>query len=76
MTIDEFILKFKEALDIDENILITEKSNLKDLNEWDSLGYISIMDMVDDIYGVTIEADNLKQCEIVDDIYRFIKNKQ
>lgn len=65
---NQFIKTFKEALDIEEKE-ITLATVLKTLDVWDSMGYISIMSMIDEEFGVEVTAKLLKECVTVADIY-------
>jgi acyl carrier protein len=68
--VNEFIKKFKDALDIEGVLDI--KVELEELEEWDSMGYISIMFMLDEEYGKEVSADQLKACETLADLYKLV----
>ena len=67
---NEFIEKFKEALDIEGEYDLTVE--LEDFKEWDSMGYISIMSMIDEEYGKEVNADQLKACKTLADLYELV----
>ena len=67
---NEFIEKFKEALDIKDEFDINEE--LEEFKEWDSMGYISIMSMLDEEYGKEVNADQLKACKTLADLYELV----
>jgi len=69
-TVNEFIEKFKEALDIEGEFDINVE--LEEFAEWDSMGYISIMSMLDDEYGKEVNANQLKVCKTLVDLYELI----
>jgi len=62
--------KFKEALDIEGEFDLNVE--LEDFKEWDSMGYISIMSMLDDEYGKEVNADQLKACKTLADLYKLV----
>jgi len=62
--------KFKEALDIKDEFDI--KLELEEFKEWDSMGYISIMSMIDEEYGKEVNADQLKACKTLADLYELV----
>jgi acyl carrier protein len=62
--------KFKEALDIEGEFDINVE--LEEFAEWDSMGYISIMSMLDDEYGKEVNANQLKVCKTLADLYELI----
>jgi len=68
--VNEFIEKFKEALDIKDEFDINEE--LEEFKEWDSMGYISIMSMLDEEYGKEVNADQLKACKTLADLYELV----
>lgn len=59
---EEFIEELKDALEIeDEDQEITIETNLKDLEEYDSLSVLSIIAMIDKNFGKQIpSADFIK----------------
>ncbi len=67
---NEFIKKLKEALDIEGELDIN--SELEKLEEWDSMGYISIMSMLDEEYGKEVNANQLKACKTLADLYKLV----
>ena len=69
-TVNEFIRKFKEALDIGSEFDIN--AELEEFEEWDSMGYISIMSMLDEEYGKEVNANQLKNCKTLADLYELV----
>lgn len=67
---NEFIEKFKEALDIKGEFDISVE--LEEFEEWDSMGYISVMSMLDEEYGEEVNADQLKACKTLADLYELV----
>lgn len=68
----KFIKNFKEALDIEE-VEVMEDTILEEIEEWDSVGYISTMAMIDEEYDQVVSANNLKKCKSVSDIFNLIE---
>ena len=66
----EFIEKFKEALDIEGEFDINVE--LEEFKEWDSMGYISVMSMLDEEYGKEVNANQLKGCKTLADLYELV----
>ena len=57
MKTDDFINELKEALEIeDEDQEITLETNLKELEEYDSLSVLSIIAMIDKYFGKQIPS--------------------
>ena len=67
---NEFIEKFKEALDIKGEFDINVE--LEEFKEWDSMGYISVMSMLDEEYGKEVNANQLKDCKTLADLYKLV----
>ncbi len=59
MKTEDFINELKEALETeDEDQEISLKTNLKDLEEYDSLSVLSIIAMIDKYFGKQIPSSN------------------
>ena len=59
MKIDDFINELKEALEIeDEDQEITLETDLKELEEYDSLSVLSIIAMIDKYFGKQISSSD------------------
>lgn len=66
MKIKEFILGLEEELEI-ENTL-DSNTNLKDLDEWDSMAAMLLIGYVSNSFGVTLNADDLKNITTIDSL--------
>lgn len=67
---NEFIEKFKKALDVEGEFDINVE--LEEFVEWDSMGYISVMSMLDEEYGKEVNANQLKACKTLADLYKLV----
>lgn len=72
MMVSDFISKFSEALDI-EALTINESTEFRNLDEWDSLAYLSIIAMLDEEYGIQIENVEFKKLRTISDIIAYIE---
>lgn len=69
---EKFISSLKEVLEIgDREIQLTDK--FRDYPEWDSLGRLSLIALLDSDYGVQIEAEAFKKLETVGDLLNEVK---
>ncbi len=59
-----FIERLAEALDA-EPAELAGSTVLDTLDGWDSLGHLATIAMVDELFGKTISAMNLRQCRTV-----------
>lgn len=68
-----FLTKFRELLRITDRDLQLEE-NFRDYDEWNSLVFISLIDMIDEEFDVIIEGKNFKQLNTNLDIVKAIKS--
>jgi len=52
---------------------IVETTRLKDLENWDSIGLLSVIAIVDENYRVTLDAGALFRCETVSDLVKLVE---
>lgn len=71
MTKNEFLEELKEAMHRDEDL--SEDMILDDIDEWDSLAFVSIMVFFKNKIGIKITAEDLKQCEKINDLLNLAK---
>tara|TARA_Y100000589_G_C27000191_1_gene566385 strand:- start:357 stop:581 length:225 start_codon:yes stop_codon:yes gene_type:complete len=62
-----FLSKFIEELGLEEST--TLDSNLEEIG-WDSLAVITAIAIFDEVYGVTLNVEKLKNCKILKDIIK------
>lgn len=63
---NEFILGLGEELEIETTL--ENATNLKDLDEWDSMAAMILIGFVSNEFGVTLNADDLKEITTVDSL--------
>lgn len=64
MKIEEFISIFKEELEIEEAI-IDINTNIKDLDEWDSLTGLMLIGFVANKFDVTLNLDDIQSISTI-----------
>ena len=70
---EEFIEELKDALEIeDEDKKITLETNLKDLEEYDSLSVLSIIAMIDKNFGKQIPSADFTKVTTVNTLMDLI----
>lgn len=62
-----------EIFEIDE---ITSDTILRDLELWDSLSVISLLAVLDETYGINIEATELAEVITVSDLFAFVEQRR
>ena len=70
----KFIEKFKETLELD-GVEINLETKFRDLENWDSISFLSVLAMLDEEYGVSIEGNNFRKLETIEDLINEIKTK-
>ncbi|SHM04957.1 Acyl carrier protein [Xylanibacter ruminicola] len=76
MEINEFIKNFADQFDDTDASEITAETNFRDLEEWSSMIGLSVLNMSEKKYGVTLTFDELKSANTVQELFDVIANKQ
>jgi acyl carrier protein len=72
---EQFINKFKEILEIThEEISLDTK--FRDLENWDSLSFLSVLAMLDEEFDVLIEGNDFRKLVTIEDLINEIRKKQ
>lgn len=66
--IKSFLNKFEDCLEIDIDTLSLE-TKFKELAEWDSLGLLNFMAMLEDEYNIQISRKELDDLVTLNDVY-------
>ena len=69
---EKFIELFANLFDETDINVFTPQTRFKELEEWSSLITLSIIAMVDEIYGVEIKADDLRKAETIGDLFEIV----
>jgi acyl carrier protein len=75
MEISIFLQKFLEILDDNDKTLLNADSSFRDLVEWNSLTALSLIAMVDEIYGVRLTGEDIRTSITLTDIFDKITSK-
>lgn len=76
MEIKEFIENFVDQFDDLEVSEVTPNSVMRDFEEWSSMIGLSLLNMIDKEYGVTLTFDELKGAITVQNLYDVVANKK
>ena len=71
---NEQLTLIADALDAEKE-LITPGKTLEELEEWDSMGVIAIISMLDKKYKVQLKADQIKALKTVNDILEYMQER-
>jgi len=73
MTKHKLLEKIKETLQREENLSLDMK--LKDIEEWDSLGIISMIALYDQLFSIVLTLEQLNSCKTVEDVINLVGDK-
>lgn len=76
MEIKEFIKNFVDQFDDLELADVTPETVMRDIEEWSSMIGLSLLNMAEKEYGVTLTFDELRNAITVQDLFNAIANKQ
>lgn len=76
MEIKEFIENFAAQFDDTDASEIKAETVFKELDEWSSLIALSVISMVDEEYGVTLNANDMLSAVTIDDLFNTVKSRQ
>ena len=76
MEIERFIDLFAAEFDETDRSVFTAETHFKALEEWNSMLVMVIMTMVDNEYGVTLKANDLKKAVTIKDLFETIRAYQ
>ena len=69
MTINEFIAKFAEAIELEDASALSASTEFRKLKEWDSLAYLSVIALLDEEFNVQIEMDDFRKLNTIQEIF-------
>lgn len=72
---EKFINLFKETLEINDHD-ITMSTKFRDLENWDSLSFLSVLAMIDEEYDVVIEGNDFRRLVTIEDLINEIKKRK
>ena len=75
MNVQDFIEKFAEAIDVEATEL-TVDTQFRNLEDWDSVAYISVIAMMDEEYDIQIEMPVFKTLKTLGEIAEYIENNK
>ena len=60
---------FKAAFDVDPQ-QVTMETSASDIPQWDSVGHLSLASSLEEVFGITLDVDDLMEMENVREIDR------
>lgn len=74
MEIKEFIEKFAEAIETENVDSLNAKTKFRELEEWSSLSFLSVIAMIDEEYDIQIENVNFKKLQTIGELFSYIES--
>ncbi len=71
-----FLNHFADLFDETDASIITENTNLKDLEEWSSMIIMGIIAMADEEYAVRLKGEDIRKVSTVKDLYDLIQSRR
>jgi acyl carrier protein len=65
---------FKATFDIDPQ-LVSMQTTASDISAWDSVGHLSLSSNLEEVFGISLDVDELMEMESVRDIVRIVTPK-
>lgn len=75
MKIEEFVTAFADQFDETDPSEITAQTSFHDLDEWDSLIALAVLNMTEKKFGKKITFDEMKKCDTVEDLFQVVEEK-
>ena len=75
MELKVFIANFADQFEDTDPEEITAETKFHDLEEWDSLIALAVLNMTEKKFGKKITFDEMKACETVEDLFNVIAAK-
>lgn len=69
MTIQEFITKFAEAVEIEDVTSLKGETPFRELDEWSSLAVMILIAFYDDEFQKQIGEKEIRQAQTIEDLY-------
>ena len=65
---------FKAAFDINPQ-LVSMETTASDISAWDSVGHLSLAGNLEEVFGISLDVDELMEMENVREIVRIIRSE-
>ena len=71
-TLQSFVASFAEALEVETASGLNGETQFRQLPEWESLAVLKLLAMVDEVFGVWLEAEAISRCASLEELYQMI----
>lgn len=66
---EEFIEKFADLFDDIDVADLSGDTKFRELEDWDSIAALSLIGMIDEEYDITLSANDMRECQTLEDLY-------
>lgn len=73
---EDFIEKIAEALDIEDISVLSGSTKFRELDEWSSLGALSVISMFEDELNKDLSIPDFRKAQTIQDLYDLAQNKE
>ena len=74
ISINEFIEKVKETLEVDDDSISAE-TGIRDFPNWSSMNALILIAMFETEFDATLTGDDLRSCNTIGDLYNLLSKK-
>lgn len=71
----EFVKNFAEQFDETDPAIFSIETEFRSIDEWSSINALSIIAMVDEVYGVKLTGDDIRKSATLEDLYNIVKSR-
>ncbi len=75
-SLNSFVELIRNQFSEEEQLLITEKTDIKLLNEWSSLQTMIVVNEIDKSFGVILNSSDFKESNSISELYNRMKQKE
>jgi len=75
MELNDFVEKMADCFNQTSASLIKPETHFRELEEWGSMMALIVIAMIDSDFGKTVDADDLKATNTIEDLFIVVKNK-
>ena len=72
MNMKKFIRLFAEQFEDSNDVNFESNTEFKHLDEWSSIMSLMIISLIKDNYNATINAEDIKNANTIDDLYKVV----
>ena len=73
---ENFFKQFAETIEMDDSSSLSRETIFRELDEWDSLAFLSVIALIDEEYEVIIEGNDFKKLITIGDLIDEIERRK